>query len=113
MTGPPVELWWWEGCPSTGEGLRLLRDAVAAAGGDPDAIAMREIATDEEAGRTGFPGSPTFVVDGRDVLPPPAGEPSGLTCRLYRLPDGRPSPTPDPDDLRRAVARALADRSDQ
>jgi hypothetical protein len=37
---------------------------------------------------------------------PTEGEPRGLTCRLYRLGDGRPSPTPDPEDVRAAVRRA-------
>jgi hypothetical protein len=56
----------------------------------------------------GFVGSPTIRVDGQDILPPSPEEPPGLTCRLYRLRDGRPSPTPDPDDLRDALARVAA-----
>jgi hypothetical protein len=45
-------------------------------------------------------------VDGRDVVPADE-EPVGLACRVYRLRDGRPSPTPDPADVRDAVRRAL------
>jgi hypothetical protein len=40
-------------------------------------------------------------------VPPPAGEPTGLTCRVYRRRDGRYSPTPDPADLREALRRLL------
>jgi hypothetical protein len=32
----------------------------------------------------------------------------GLTCRLYRRADGRPSPTPDPARLREALKQAVA-----
>ena len=55
---------------------------------------MREVRTDADAGRERFVGSPTIRVDGRDVQPPD-GEPAGLTCRVYRLRDGRISPLPD------------------
>jgi len=40
-------------------------------------------------------------------VPPGGDEPTGLTCRLYRRRDGRPSPTPDPADLRDALAAAI------
>jgi hypothetical protein len=37
----------------------------------------------------------------------PGAEPAGLTCRVYRLRDGRVSAVPDPDDLRDALRRAM------
>jgi hypothetical protein len=102
---PSVELLWWSGCPSTERALSELRAAMDAAGLDPSAIRTREIVTEAQAGAEGFVGSPTVRVDGRDVSPP-GDEPAGLTCRVYRLRDGRFSPTPDPQDLRDAL-RAL------
>ena len=97
-----VELLWWEGCPSTEKALEDLRAAMRDAGLDPAAVAVREVRSEEEAEREGFPGSPTIRIDGED-LQPPEDEPAGLTCRVYRLRDGRPSPTPDPADLREAL----------
>ena len=44
-----------------------------------------EIATDEQARRERFFGSPTIRIDGEDVIPPAKGDPVGLSCRLYRL----------------------------
>ena len=41
------------------------------------------------------------------MQPPEDGEPPGLTCRVYRLRDGRVSPKPDPDDLRDALRAAM------
>jgi hypothetical protein len=95
-----VELLWWTGCPSTEEALGELREEMTAAGLDPESIVVREIADEAEAERAGFVGSPTIRVDGRDVVDP-GGEPAGLTCRVYRLSDGRVSAVPD-----RAVVRA-------
>lgn len=44
------------------------------------------------AGRPGFSGSPTVLVDGVDVFP--ASRADGLSCRLYETPEGhRGSPT--------------------
>jgi len=109
VSEPTVELLWWEGCPSTPEALADLRTAMAELGLDPAAVEVREIETAEQAGAAGFPGSPTIRVDGADVQPPEDREPPGLTCRVYRLRDGRVSPTPDPDDLRDALRAALED----
>jgi hypothetical protein len=99
-----VELLWWEGCPSTPDALTDLRQALADAGLDAP-VEMIEIETDEQARRERFPGSPTIRIDGEDVVPCPQEEPHSLTCRVYRLRDGRPSPTPDPEDIREALKR--------
>jgi hypothetical protein len=97
-----VELLWWAGCPSWEEAVALVRDEMAAAGLDPDGLEARELRTDAEAEREGFPGSPTIRVDGRDIAEP-GDEPVGLTCRVYRLRDGRISALPDPADVRDAL----------
>ncbi len=104
--GPLVELLWWEGCPSTAKALELLREALGAEGLDPQAVEMREVGTAEDAEREEFVGSPTIRLDGADISPA-AGEPAGLSCRIYRLRDGRISPTPDPEDIRDAIRRTI------
>jgi hypothetical protein len=108
MRVPRVELLWWEGCPSHPRALADLRAAMGQLGLDPADVAVREVATDQQAAGEGFPGSPTIRVDGRDVQPPGEGEPAALTCRVYRLRDGRVSPTPDPEDVREALREAMA-----
>ena len=84
----------------------MLREEMAALGLDPGTIEMREVPTDDAAEREDFVGSPTIRIDGSDVQPP-RGEPTGLTCRVYKLRDGRVSPLPDRHDLHDALARAL------
>jgi hypothetical protein len=105
---PRIELLWWSGCPSWERALSELRAEAASLGIDPDAIGVREVATGQDAEREGFVGSPTIRIDGRDVQP--TEEPAGLTCRVYRLRDGRVSPLPDRADVRDALARAGATR---
>ncbi len=109
-----IELLWWAGCPSNADTEQLLRRALEDLGLTDEQIELREIVDQADAARERFAGSPTIRVDGRDLLEDPAAQPPSLTCRVYRLSDGRPSPTPDPDDLRSALAGALAkERSDQ
>ena len=102
---PHVEFLWWEGCPSHERALAELRDAMRSAGLDPESVEVRHVGSEDEAARERFAGSPTIRVDGRDVQPP-VDEPAGLTCRVYRLRDGRVSPTPDPADVRDALMSA-------
>jgi hypothetical protein len=106
MPQPQVELLFWDGCPSHPQALEDLRAAMADIGLDPDTVLVREVDTDQRAERERFVGSPTIRVDGEDV-DPPGGEPVGLTCRVYRLRDGRFSPTPDPGVVRDALSNAL------
>jgi hypothetical protein len=103
---PRIEFLWWEGCPSHPRALQDLREAVQSLGLDPTAIEVHEVRTEEDAARERFTGSPTIRVDGEELLGPPRDEPVGLTCRIYRLRDGRVSPTPDPADVREALMAA-------
>ena len=107
MTQPRVELLFWDGCPSHPQALAELRAAMAELGLDPETVLVREVDTEQRAGRERFVGSPTIRIDGEDVDPPPGDEPIGLTCRVYRLRDGRYSPTPDPATVRAALEHAM------
>jgi hypothetical protein len=100
-----IELLWWEGCPSYPETLADLERILEEEGADAT-LEQIEIETDEQACAERFPGSPTIRIDGEDPLPAESGDPFSLTCRVYRLRDGRVSPTPDPEDLRAAVRTA-------
>jgi hypothetical protein len=103
---PKLELLWWEGCPSADRAAEELRAVADELGMQDVEVRMVEIRTEEQAAELGFVGSPTIHIDGRDPLPV-AGEPTGLTCRVYHRRDGRISPTPDPDDLRAALQARL------
>jgi hypothetical protein len=100
-----VELLFWEGCPSHPRALADLREAMTGLGIDSSTIVTREVRSESDAEREHFVGSPTIRIDGVDIQPAES-EPYGLTCRIYHRRDGRISPTPDPADVREALAAA-------
>ena len=97
-----IEFLFWEGCPSHPEAKALLQEVLDEHGIEAR-VEVREIHTHEEAVELAFPGSPTIRVDGRDVDPAGSEAPPSLTCRVYRLPDGRPSPVPSRQQLEEAL----------
>ena len=107
-----MEFLWWEGCPSWERALAELREEMAGLALDPQAVELREVNTEGDAEREGFVGSPTIRVDGQDI-DRPADEPAGLTCRVYRLRDGRISALPDREDVRQALAAAIDGGDDE
>ena len=97
-----IEFLFWDGCPSHPEARELLDDVLAERGLDVD-VTVREVHTQDEAEELGFPGSPTIRVDGRDVDPEGATARPALNCRIYRKPDGGPSPVPTREQLEAAL----------
>ncbi|MCI0141840.1 hypothetical protein KNN17_09635 [Arthrobacter bambusae] len=94
-----------QGCPHGSAARELFSRAVELEGQDPVLIAAREIVSDEEAEASGFHGSPTFLVDGKDLFPSTA-EPA-MTCRVYRTAGGL-SGLPSLESLRQAIQARLA-----
>jgi hypothetical protein len=93
---------YYEDCPSHDVALDRLRQVMA----EEDILTEIEIIkveTDEQAQRLRFIGSPTIRVDGQDINPPPLDAYYALTCRAYRLEDGRISPLPSPDMIQHAL----------
>ena len=112
MAQPTVEFLWWEGCPSSDAALSELREEMGALGLDPDSVQVREVRSDADARREEFVGSPTIRVDGRDIQPP-GDDPIGLTCRIYRLRDGRVAALPDREDVRAGLVAAMEGDDDE
>jgi len=68
-------------------------------------VEHQRIESPEQAARTGFHGSPTILVDGRDPFATGA-EPVGMICRIYLTNEGRQG-APTESQLRRVFARDL------
>lgn len=102
-----IDFLYWEECPSHEEALTRLR-AVLREEGVLDEVGVTHVGTEEAAQALAFPGSPTIRIDGRDIQTEGAGGGLGrLTCRLYLLEDGRPSPLPSRGMIRRGVRAAM------
>ena len=100
-----ISFLWWEDCPSHPEAWRRLQKVLGELQARAD-VERIEIRTDEDAERWHFPGSPTIQVDGKDIDPGAPTLPSRLTCRLYFKEDGRPSPVPSEEMIKRAIVNA-------
>jgi hypothetical protein len=96
---------YFEDCPSHEAALARLRQVMAEEGVRTE-IEIVKVETDEQAQSRRFVGSPTILIDGRDIDPLPADVQVALTCRAYQLEDGRISPLPSADMIRRALRRA-------
>ena len=87
-----VALLYFDGCPNWVEAQQRLTEALTAVGAE-SAYRLVPVTTVEDAERLGFRGSPTVLVDGRDPFAE-SDAPVGLSCRVYRTPDGlRGAPT--------------------
>jgi mercuric ion transport protein len=101
MSQATVELLFLPGCPHVSAARDQLRRAFAQVGLTPD-WTERDITSPDAPVHVGGFGSPTILIDGRDVAGRSPG--SGQACRVYR---GSDLPGAPPlDDIVRAL-RAL------
>ena len=96
-----VSLLYYEACPSYDLALERLREVMDEEG-IPNEVEVIKVESEEQARKLRFVGSPTICVDGQDI-DPPSDSRYALTCRSYRLADGRISPLPSKDMIRRAL----------
>lgn len=91
-----VQLLYFDGCPNWEVAGARLRDAFVAVG-IAELVEPVEVTTQEQAELLGFRGSPTVLVDGRDLFAEPTADADasvGLVCRVYSTPEGlRGAPT--------------------
>jgi hypothetical protein len=104
MARVEVTLLYFQDCPNWELAEARLAEALATLGGQPPAVTHQLVATPEEAEASGFRGSPTVLVDGRDPFAGP-DDPVGLACRIYRTAAGVEH-APSVDQLRSVLAGA-------
>ena len=92
---------YWEDCQSHDEALSRLRKVLAEERIDAEIETVR-VQSENEAKRLQFAGSPTILVDGKDIQPPKTAHYS-LSCRAYHLENGRISPLPSESMIRAAL----------
>ena len=100
-----IALLYFDDCPNWKVADERLA-AIAAERGDLT-VTRHLVDTLEEAERVGFRGSPSILVDGVDVFAE-ADAGVGLSCRVYRTPDG-PAGAPTVEQLRAALTAAGGD----
>jgi hypothetical protein len=100
-----VSFLYYEDCPSHELALERLHQVLVEEGIDAE-VEIVKVETDAQAEQWCFVGSPTILVEGRDIDPPLSTAQFGLTCRAYRREDGRISPLPPPELIRRSLRAA-------
>ena len=99
-----IEFLYWEDCPSHPQAWSLLQETLAELG-EEGPVEQIQVVTEADAERLAFPGSPTIRVHGVDIDPDGAAQMgAALTCRVYRLEDGRFSPLPSKAMIKQAIA---------
>lgn len=106
-----VSFLFYEECPSHEPALERLREVLVEEGIDTN-VEIVKVESEEQAHALRFVGSPTILVNGRDIDPPPPDSRYALTCRAYHLEDGRISPLPSRGMFRRAIDAAKAEPID-
>lgn len=83
-----IEFQYFENCPNHGAMRQNLIEAIK---GIEDKIELTEVKVENEevARRVSFRGSPTILINGKDLIDMPAPENPKLACRFY--PGGIPS----------------------
>ena len=100
-----IEFLYYEDCPSHDIALERLQSALAEENIEAD-IEVTKVETDRQVHQLRFVGSPTILINGEDIDPPSPDAHYALTCRAYRLEDGRISPLPSPGMIRLALQAA-------
>ena len=100
-----IQFLYWEDCPSPDLALERLKQVMAEEKVSTE-IEILEVENDEQARQWHFTGSPTIIINDQDIDPPPNAAHAALTCRVYHWDDGRISPLPSPDMIRRALHAA-------
>ena len=91
-------------CPNTPAAIERITAALA---GRPASVELVEVTGEAEAARLRMTGSPTILLDGVDPFAA-AGAVPGLSCRIYRGPDGAADGAPNVQDLTAALSAAAA-----
>jgi hypothetical protein len=102
-----IEILAREDCPNRGMAMNVVERAVDETGVPAD-IELIVVSSEDEAESWRLLGSPTVLVDGRDVDPSPNGHAEfTLEDRVYRTERGLAG-WPDPHWVKEALLRAVA-----
>lgn len=81
-----IEVQFFEGCPNVPKALELVKKYQHE---HPEiTVIFTQVEDDEQATRIGFRGSPTILIDGKDLFDQPIPDKPSMSCRFY--PNGLP-----------------------
>ena len=95
-----IEILHFEGCAGFVEALNILERIVAEEGLAIEVVPVLLNSSDW----SDFPGSPTILVDGQDLLPTKRHDVLATSCRIYATPEG-PKNHPTAEMVREALLK--------
>ena len=101
-----VRLVYFDSCPNWQLAWKRLRQVLDRLDRPEVSINGMQVETVDEASAAGFAGSPTILVDGRDLFPRSTEWSGGLACRLYRTRAGSVG-VPGVEDIMSALIERL------
>ena len=97
-----IRFLYYEDCPSHETALERLQMVMNQENISSE-VEVIKVETEDQANSWKFVGSPTILINGEDIVPPPEDAQYNLTCRAYRLENGRISPLPSEIMIRDAL----------
>jgi len=101
-----ITLQYFDGCPHWRLADRRLANVMQSLGADMFTLERQLVESPEMALQIGFRGSPTILIEGRDLFAT-GSEPVGLSCRVFRTEAG-PQGAPTEAQLRAALTEPRA-----
>ena len=80
-----IEFLYFEGCPDSTKVLGILERVTADEGLATEILPV----TPDPEGWSGYPGSPTILVDGEELFPVEHHDLRAATCSIYATPEGQ------------------------
>jgi Protein of unknown function (DUF2703). len=109
-----IKVLYWKECPSWGlalERVNKIAEEIKSKGEKDVEVVLEEIKTDEEASAKKFPGSPTILVNGKDIDEEGAKQnPIGLTCRVYYI-NGKYLPIPPYEFIKERILKIIEEQT--
>ena len=102
-----IAILYCEECPSYERTFQRVRKVLDEEGLKVK-LEIKRVETDDEAERYHFIGSPTILINDRDIDPTPSSIYRAQACRAYKLANGRISPLPSEEMVRKAIRTAIA-----
>ncbi|MCW2723033.1 MAG: hypothetical protein JWR81_6855 [Pseudonocardia sp.] len=104
MTGVRAEVLVVPDCPNETTTVERLRQVLDETGRIDTPVEVHVVTLQTVPWASAFAGSPTVVIDGVDPFADQASAGAGLSCRVYRGPEGV-SGAPSLEALRRVIGR--------
>ena len=101
-----MTLRFFDGCPHWRILDERIQDVSTELGRHHLEVSYERVESMEDAERLRFVGSPTLLLDGQDPFAEATAGSFGLSCRIYRTPEG-PAGSPTTEQLREVLAAYL------